>query len=294
VLASSIHLVCRPREHVDGSLVTDTVGDWRDVLAALPARIRDWLPRLAGEGIVGADAIFACLGPALELFSRYARVEKVSGEQVELSEYLEHVWAAIAREALSTIFEEADTSGLEPDARLTAMWLWTLAVSAADSDPDDLEDRKAARSGFYLEFDAARKIAQGLGARLEELSSVVEVKSGKARLLPVSERQKSLLAGAEAIATPNAQGDLFGPQTELNSDPGQIEVGNTVLDQLHQAMLLFAAGKMATLRGFLAEVGQEARFWRLAQALSALYPPASDEKRWVDGVSGLKKGVGAL
>ncbi|MEI2691416.1 MAG: hypothetical protein V9H69_17605 [Anaerolineae bacterium] len=57
-----------------------TIGDWREVLQELPARIHAWLPRLAHEGIVGADAIFACLGPALEIFSRYSRVEKASGE----------------------------------------------------------------------------------------------------------------------------------------------------------------------------------------------------------------------
>ena len=69
-LASSVHLVCRPRENADGSLRTDEVGEWRDVLRDLPRRIHEWLPPLADEGIVGADAIFACLGPALEIFSR--------------------------------------------------------------------------------------------------------------------------------------------------------------------------------------------------------------------------------
>ena len=103
-LASSIHLVCRPRENPDGSVRTDEVGDWRDVLAELPRRIHDWMPRLAEEGVVGADAIFACLGPALEIFSRYSRVEKASGEAVTLKEYLEHVWAAVAKEALTMIF----------------------------------------------------------------------------------------------------------------------------------------------------------------------------------------------
>ena len=34
------------------------------------------------------------------------------------------------------------------------------------------------------------------------------------------------------------------------------------------------------------------RFWRLAQALSALYPPGTEEKRWVDGVPARKKGLG--
>ena len=56
------------------------IGDWRDVLQELPRRIHEWMPRLAEEGVVGADAIFACLGPALEIFSRYSRVEKASGE----------------------------------------------------------------------------------------------------------------------------------------------------------------------------------------------------------------------
>jgi adenine-specific DNA methylase len=102
-LASSVHLVCRPRKKPDGPVRSDEVGDWRDVLAELPRRIHDWMPRLAGEGVVGADAIFACLGPALEIFSRYSRVEKASGEQVILREFLEHVWAAVAHEALSMI-----------------------------------------------------------------------------------------------------------------------------------------------------------------------------------------------
>src|ERR1700676_1629380 len=88
--------------------------------------MHEWMPRLDSEGVVGADAIFACLGPALEIFSRYARVEKANGDRVPLNEYLIHVWAAVSKEALSTIFRDADASGLEPDARLTAMWLWTL------------------------------------------------------------------------------------------------------------------------------------------------------------------------
>jgi len=48
------------------------------------------------------------------------------------------------------------------------------------------------------------------------------------------------------------------------------------------------------LKRFLVEegVGRDQRFWRLAQALSALYPAEVDEKRWVDGVLAKKKGLG--
>ncbi|MEW6459443.1 MAG: DUF1156 domain-containing protein, partial [Bacillota bacterium] len=207
-LASSVHLVCRPREYLGTS--TECIGDWRDVLNELPKRVHEWLPRLAKEGIVGADAIFACLGPALEVFSRYSRVEKASGEPVTLREYLEHVWAAVAREALSTIFTGADATGFEEDARLTAMWLWTLSAGMANgngnplpeaSDDEEEDNVKTVPVGFVLEYDAARKIAQGLGAHLEKLAHVVQVKGETARLLRVTERTRYLFGKDQAQAT---------------------------------------------------------------------------------------------
>ena len=53
-------------------------------------------------------------------------------------------------------------------------------------------------------------------------------------------------------------------------------VGKTVLDRIHQTMILFAAGRGEALKRFLVEdgAGNDQRFWRLAQALSALYPAA--------------------
>ena len=274
------------------------------------------MPRLAREGVVGADAIFACLGPALELFSRYARVEKVSGEAVALAEYLEHVWAAVAREALSMIFEDADATGLEPDARVTAMWLWTLTTGAGeahavdggdraedDGEDDDAEATRTPSTGFALEFDAARKIAQGLGARLEALSAIVEVKGNTAWLLSVRERGRSLLGRTDSDQPRRGprkkQMSLFETSVDASSgqtvaDIGAPAPGTTTLDRVHQAMLLFGAGQPDALRRFLVEhdVGKESGFWRLAQSLAALYPPGCEEKRWVEGVLARKKGLG--
>lgn len=71
------------------------------------------------------------------------------------------------------------------------------------------------------------------------------------------------------------------------------ELGATVLDRVHQAVILFAAGRSESLKRFLvAEGAGDVRFWRLAQVLSALYPVGSEEKRWVDGVLARKKGLG--
>lgn len=317
-LASSVHIVCRPRNN-------EEIGDWRDVLQKLPQRIHEWMPRLAAEGVVGADAIFACLGPALEIFSRYSSVEKASGELVTLKEYLEYVWAAVSKEALSMIFDHADTISFEEDARLTVMWLWTLSTGNIDSsnssepetdnedDDEETSSKPSKTGGYVLEFDAARKIAQGLGAHLEQLIRLVEIKGSTARLLPVSERTKYLFGKEESQTPTKTKGKTKGKkkevqqlnlfemlgiiETEDDTDWGEKTVpqlGNTTLDRIHQSMILFAAGRSEALKRFLVEegAGNDQRFWGLAQALSALYPTGTDEKRWVDGVLARKKGLG--
>ena len=203
------------------------------------------------------------------------------------------------------------------------MWLWTLSTNTAnrstaqaddageavgdEGDGDEAGTGKGAKAatGYSLEFDAARKIAQGLGAHLENLTHVVQVKGETARLLSVSERPRYLFAKDEAQAPtdrrkkPNLQPSLFGELEHAEEETGWGDKsaprpGATTLDRVHQAMILFAAGRAEALKRFLVEegAGNEFRFWRLAQSLSALYPAGSDEKRWVDGVLARKKGLG--
>jgi hypothetical protein len=61
--------------------------------------------------------------------------------------------------------------------------------------------------------------------------------------------------------------------------------GTTTLDRVHIAMLLQKFGKSNALRTMLkAEVERGADFLRLANALSALYPKDSEEKRLLDAM----------
>jgi putative DNA methylase len=134
----------------------------------------------------------------------------------------------------------------------------------------------------------------------------VEVKGETARLLPVGERAQYLF-GKDAGQAPekkkkkeSSQLSLFQVLEQESEESGAWEVehsgkiGETVLDRLHQSMILFAAGRGEALKRFLVEdgVGNDQHYWRLAQALSALYPAHTDEKRWVDGVLARKKGLG--
>jgi len=225
------------------------------------------------------------------------------------------------------IFKDASAAGLEPDARLTAMWLWTIGCGAngngkntnsqgadqtAEDDADDDESsgsggKVKTASGFILEYDAARKIAQGLGVHLEQCDSLVEVKGDKARLLPVAERT-SYLFGKETHAGDTRTGrkkkiqqrTLFAELDDAEAaEAGWTAIkgpppGATVLDRVHQAMILFAGNRGELLKRFLVEdgVGKDDRFWKLADNLNKLYPPGTEERRWVEGVLARKKGLG--
>jgi putative DNA methylase len=186
-----------------------------------------------------------------------------------------------------------------------AMWLWTLSTDVDEEVKGN--GKTVASTGYELEYDAARKIAQGLGAYLEQLGNLVEIKGSTARLLPVAERTRYLF-GKEGIKVNQQKKRPSGMQqlsllsrlpeeeiAELRLEESAFsEVGQTVLDKVHQSMLLFAAGQSEALKRLLVDdgIGQDEHFWRLAQALSALYPPFTDEKRWVDGVLARKKGLG--
>ncbi|HSV73338.1 MAG TPA: DUF1156 domain-containing protein, partial [Chthonomonadales bacterium] len=219
-LATSVHLICRPRPE------DAPVGDWGEVLRELPKRVGGWMERLQGEGVRGADLVFACIGPALEIFSRYSKVETAEGREVALAEYLEKVWEVVGRTALEQVLGTAEAKArngaagaVEEDARLTALFLWTLQstngewaeAEAAAGDEDDAssddEDEEATPSarakGYALAFDVVRRFAQPLGINLPKWEGrIIEIKKGVVRLMAVSERARQLFGqdGADAVA----------------------------------------------------------------------------------------------
>lgn len=95
------------------------------------------------------------------------------------------------------------------------------------------------------------------------------------------------LTGMEDVQSPD-------PATSSPDDLGPPKPGATVLDRVHQARLLFGLGRAEAMKRLVVEegAGNDPRFWKLAQSLSALYPPGIDEKRRVDGVLARKKGLG--
>lgn len=164
-----------------------------------------------------------------------------------------------------------------------------------------------------------RRFAQPLGIILPDWEGrIIETEKGVVRLLPVSERAKQLFGeeGAEAVAARLEQHRAGPVQMSLFAEDDTVPVkgkrqkakgkkwshdrqgaeiseeeslrkhrGATTLDRVHVAMLLQASGRANALRALLkSEIERGPDFLRLANALSALYPPGSDEKRLLDAM----------
>lgn len=337
-LSASIHLVCRARPQTAG------IGDWTNVHNEMKDKVANWMERLAEEGVRGADLVFACIGPALEVYSRYEKVVDANDREIPLGGnplaaepyqrgYLSYIWEVVGRTALEQVLGTAEARArngaagvLEEDARLTALFLWTLMSSTAangnsagieseddDDDEEDVADLKSApqKKGYSLVFDVARRFAQPLGIDLDKWKGrIIEIEKGVVRLLPVKERAQQLF-GEESLSKIAAKlekdkadiGQLIlfadedvttaprvksstakrGRKAVVASDDKPREA--TTLDRVHAAMLLQASGQSAALKALIeAEQKRGPDFVRLANALSALYPKNSEEKRLLDAM----------
>jgi putative DNA methylase len=336
-LATSVHLVCRPRPD------SADIGDWAEVLRELPKRVGDWIERLQSEGIRGADLVFACIGPAMEIYSRYRKVEDAEGREIPLGGdpsapepfkrgYLAYVWETVGRLALEQVLGTAEAKArngaagaLEEDSRLTALFLWTLQTTEMESEQtndvaedgqdeeDEDNDSPQKRSGYKLVYDVVRRFAQPLGIHLDKWEHrIIETEKGVVRLLPVTERAMQLFGDLDPSAIScRIEQDLkasrnyeFAFMQDVAAPPeirprGRRKVGVsgvavaeaptvqtvTTLDRVHAAMLLQASGQANGLRAMLKEEQQRGPdFLRLANALSALYPKDSEEKRLLDAM----------
>jgi hypothetical protein len=247
---------------------------------------------------------------------------------------LEKVWEVVGRSALAQVLGTAEAKArngaagaVEEDARLTALFLWTLQstngtpgqeVDSSDDDDvaveEDEEGTSRAIKGYSLAFDVVRRFAQPLGIELPAWEGrIVDTDKGVVRLLPVLERSTQLFGdeGSHTIAArlehdssaatslqwmlfpemrPAATPQIQPARPVRNRRKASEQISTkpleaTTLDRVHAAMLLQANGRTAALRALLkTEQERGSEFLRLANALSALYPRDSEEKRLLDAM----------
>ncbi len=259
-LASSIYMVCRKR-------TTDEVGLYSEVQREIEARVREKLAQFWDEGIRGADFFMSAIGPAVEAFGKYARVEKLSGEEVTVGELLEYVRKVVAEFALEQILEEGELGGIDLTARFYVLW-------------------RFAYNHARVPFDEARKLAQSVGIELSEYWD------GRGFV----QRQKGLVW----VLGPRERGRDFLERDRQGH--AQAYFGNMV-DVLHRAVLLWEKGDHRGLEKLLSgSPFPQGALRKVAQAVADVLPDGDKEKQllqgllygWRDATGGRSPGQGGL
>ena len=198
-LASSVILVCRPRAE------EAQVATRRQFLDELEAKLPLALGQLTREShIAPVDLRQAAIGPGMEVYSQYLRVETIGGELVPVREAL----AAINR--VIDEYAEHQEGDLDPETRFCLMWLKQYGF----------------RQG---EYGVAQDLARSHDVVVETLrdfNRILNASAGLVSLLPLDdfgpERQSRLAAmtaweGAFRMAyhfgTKEDKGDVGGAAT---------------------------------------------------------------------------------
>jgi len=269
-LASSTWLVC----HKGSRLVS--VGSWRSVQNELDTRIKERLDYFLSQGIKGADALLSAIGPALEVYGRYSKVEKVSGEPVSVSEFLDKVREVVAHHALTTVLSEQELGKLDSETAFYVLWKWTfepriqlqtLEVKEENEEVGAGEDKRPNGNHVLVPFDDALKLARSVRAEIDILL----------RTRGLLEQEKEYVR----LLSPDERKNIHG-LGEVSRD-GALP---TIVDMIHKALNLWATQEHGKLDEYLRASGATTNetFWRVAQALSNLLPLQSREKQLLDGL----------
>ena len=156
-LASSVVLVCRPRPE-DAPVATR-----RQFFDALEKEIPEALDQLTQEGhIAPTDLAQAAIGPGMQIYSRYSRVETISGEPVPVREALSAINKAIAD------YDERQEGDLDSESRFCMDWLKQYGYG----------------EGQYGEAETLAR-AKNVAIGNLNLNRLLTAEGGRVRLLPI-------------------------------------------------------------------------------------------------------------
>jgi len=236
-LASAIYMVCRKR-------TTSEVGEYPTVRKEIEARVREKLAQFWEKGIRGADFFMSAIGPAVEAFGKYARVEKLSGEPVSVAELLEYVRKVVSEFALERVLGSAQLGGVDAPTRFYLLYRWTY-------------------NHARVHFDEARKLAQGVGVELTTLwgdGGLVESQKEYVRLPQPLERAKSTRFQRQELFKTMIDALHYALWLWYENDQKKL--------QEHLTMTY----------------GENETFWQVAQAISEVLPDGDKEKQLLQGL----------
>lgn len=240
-MASSIYMVCRKR-------VEEKAAYFNEIRPAMEQRIREKLEQFWNEGISGADFFISAIGPAVEVFGQYSRVERLSGEEVTVRELLQYVRQTVVRFALERILKSPQIADVDNETLFYLLWRWTY-------------------NNARVPFDDARLLGQAVGVEVTDhwgRGGFIKKEKEYIRVLSPREREKHLLEGRDARSVrPDAM----------------------MIDVLHRCLLLWERSDRKAIGELLMATGYGAKdiFWQVAQAVSEVLPDGDKERQLLQG-----------
>jgi adenine-specific DNA methylase len=236
-LASSIYMVCRKRSK-------EKIAYFNEIKEKIEQRVKEKLEQFWKQGISGADFFVSAIGPAVEVFGQYSRVEKLSGEEVSVKELLEYVRKVVSEFALERVLKRADLGGVDAQTRFYILWRWTFGNAK-------------------VHFDDAIKLSRSLGVELTDLwdkGGLVKKEKEFVKVLNPKER---------------AQDQAFLKKGKFMS---MIDVLHYVL-VLWEKGEREKIKEVLNETGY----ARNETFWQTAQALSEILPEGDKEKQLIQG-----------
>jgi putative DNA methylase len=231
-LESSIYIVCRKLER-------EELGWFEEVKKEVIKEVERTAEEVWKAEIRGADFFVSCIGPALKVFGRYNKVMTYEGELIRADRILELIRQTITDYVIKQIFHNGIAQVLSALTRFYVLWRWAYGSSAVN-------------------YDDARKLAQGLGIELGKSRNFIRIEKDKVRLLGPTDRK------IEEI------------ESQREKD---------MIDVIHWVLLLWSKNQREKLKEVLSTTGygDKDHFYRTCQAISEVLPPGNDEKRLLEG-----------
>lgn len=286
-LASSVWLVCRPREN------TSRMGWDNKVLEEMRSNITDRLHAYWDAGIRGPDFVWAATGPAMEAYSKHPIVKKANapGEVLGVGEFLSLVRRMVVDFVVGQVLTgQSEGSDMAAADRMDA----TTAYYLLHRHDFGLDEAPAGACILYA-------TACGLSDR--DLESAWDLVSHKGT--SASSDVEDEEADPDAEAEPEDNGDSGSKiklktwaQRNRRSMGFEAPSGRPIplIDRIHRLMHLWRAGDVHKVDEYLDDNGlrRQELFKRLVQSLIELSTAGSEERSLLESLSNHVQAKGAI
>jgi len=133
-------MVCR-------KIKREKIGFYNEIKEEIKKRVEEKMKQFWNEGISGGDFFISAIGPGMEIFSQFEKVEKLSGEEVSTVELLDYIRKVSTDWITNQLLQGAEAANIDKEARFYLAYRWTYFDA---TDPFDDAFKLANASGIDI------------------------------------------------------------------------------------------------------------------------------------------------